>query len=164
MESGTYTVSWQIGPREETLMTSIATPNWLAMAGFIYLALAFGLALSGMMRSAPGGTLLQRTRAEAGRRVDALAAMPFLAVGMICLVAAQMVSAPASPSMIVLILSAPLALLLYMGFEGLWTDAQIEESAADAQPAKPLLRLPSPSAAPAQTLAAANVEAVAAPA
>lgn len=143
-------------------MTSIATPNWLAIAGFIYLTLAFGLALNGMMRSASGDTILQRTRAEAGRRVDAVAAMPFLAVGMICLVAAQMLTAPASPSMVVLILSAPLALLLYMGFEGLWTDAQIEDVAMEPAPAKPLLRLPSPVAAPPQSIAATGVESIAA--
>lgn len=142
-------------------MTSIATPNWLAIAGFIYLTLAFGLALNGMMRSAAGGTLLQRTRAEAGRRIDALAAMPFLAVGMICLVAAQMVTAAASPSMIVLILSAPLGLLLYMGFEGLWTEAQVDDSATDAAPAKPLLRLPSPAAASPHAVATTGAEAVA---
>ena len=143
-------------------MTSIATPNWLAIAGFIYLTLAFGLALNGMMRRASGDTILQRTRAEAGRRVDAVAAMPFLAVGMICLVAAQMLTAPASPSMVVLILSAPLALLLYMGFEGLWTDAQIEDVAMEPAPAKPLLRLPSPVAAPQQAIAATGVESIAA--
>lgn len=143
-------------------MTSIATPNWLAIAGFIHLTLAFGLALNGMMRRASGDTILQRTRAEAGRRVDAVAAMPFLAVGMICLVAAQMLTAPASPSMVVLILSAPLALLLYMGFEGLWTDAQIEDVAMEPAPAKPLLRLPSPVAAPPQAIAAAGVESIAA--
>lgn len=143
-------------------MTTIATPNWLAIAGFIYLTMAFGLALNGLIRSLPGGTMLQRTRAEAGRRVDALAAMPFLAVGMICLVAAQMVTATASPSMVILILSAPLALLLYMGFEGLWTDAQLDDSAADAAPAKPLLRLPSPVAAAPHAMPATGVEAVAA--
>jgi len=144
-------------------MTNIATPNWLAIAGLIYLTLAFGLGLKGMMRIAPGGTMLQRTRAEAGRRVDALAAMPFLAVGMICLLLAQMVSASVSASIVILILSAPLALLFYMGFEGLWTDAQLDADAAETASAKPRLRLPSPGAA-APLAMPGSVEAVAAPA
>lgn len=126
-------------------MHNIATPNWLAIAGFIYLTFAFGLALSGMMRAAPTGSLLQRTRAEAGRRIDAMMAMPFLVVGMVGLVLAQLTTAALSPAIVVLILSAPMALLLYAGFEGLWVEAQVEEVEVD-EPVqhKPLLRLPSP--------------------
>lgn len=124
-------------------MNSIATPNWLAIAGFIHLFFALGLMLSALMRGAVAETALQRTRAEAERRVDAMMAMPFLVVGMCCLVGAQLASMPMTPSIVVLILSAPMALLLYLGFEGLWVEDMVDGQAAPA-PKKPLLRLPSP--------------------
>lgn len=141
-------------------MNSIATPNWLAIAGFIYLTFAFGLALNGMMRSAPTGSLLHRTKAEAGRRIDALMAMPFLVVGMSCLILAQLSTAALSAAIVVLILSAPMALLLYVGFEGLWVEAEVGE--AEPVQHKPLLRLPSPvpaspAASPAQEMVPAMV-------
>lgn len=132
-------------------MDSIASPNWLAIAGLIHLAFALGLMLIALTRQAVGGSLLQRTRVDAGRRVDALMAMPFLLVGFSLLVAAHLVTAAATPSIVVLILSAPMALLLYWGYEGLWTDQLCDESGL-AEPAKPLLRLPSP--APAMAAAA----------
>ncbi len=47
--------------------------------------------------------------------------------------------------MVILILSAPLALLLYMGFESLWTEAQLDDSAAEAAPAKTAAAVAEPS-------------------
>jgi hypothetical protein len=132
-------------------MNSIASPNWLAIAGLIHLAFALGLIVMALTRHG-AGSVLQRTRAEAARRVDALMAMPFLAVGFAALVGAQLVTAAVTPSIVVLILSAPLALLLYMGYEGLWTDGMLDQSML-AEPAKPLLRLPSPAPAPTITQA-----------
>jgi hypothetical protein len=142
-------------------MNSIANPNWLAIAGFIHLAFAFGLALMALMRTG-AGDLLQRTRSEAARRVDALFAMPFLAVGATCLLLGHLATVALSPAVVALILSAPMALLLYLGFEGLWTEQMVEESIG-AAPAKPLLRLPSPAAAPAPQVAPAAPVAVVTP-
>lgn len=127
-------------------MNSVASPNWLAIAGLVHLTFAFGLILNALMRSAITGDVLQRTRADAGRRIDAVMAMPFLAVGMCCLVGAQLAAADMSASIVILVLSAPMGLLLYLGFEGLWTEEAVEDSMGPA-PAKPLLRLPSPTPA-----------------
>jgi hypothetical protein len=131
-------------------MDSIASPNWLAIAGLIHLAFALGLLVMALARHGAGESLLQRTRVDAARRVDALMALPFLAVGFAGLVGAQLVTAVITPGIVVLILSAPMALLLYMGYEGLWTDQLLDEGLL-AEPAKPLLRLPSPAPAVAQT-------------
>lgn len=124
-------------------MNSIASPNWLAIAGLIHLAFALGLMVMALARHGAGGSVLQRTRAEAERRVDAVMALPFLAIGFAGLVGGQLVTLAMTPGVVVLILSAPMALLLYMGYEGLWTD-QLLDDGSHAEPAKPLLRLPSP--------------------
>ena len=49
-----------------------------------------------------------------------------------------------SPAMVVLMLSAPMALLLYLGYEGLWVEGMLPATAAEAPMQRPMLRLPSP--------------------
>lgn len=118
--------------------------NWFAIAGIMYMACAFGLVIKAQTWAGVATDGRQRARADASRHVDAMFAVPFFAVGVIALLAGQFSAGVLSPTMIVLMLSAPMALLLYLGYEGLWVEGMLPPAPAEGAVQRPMLRLPSP--------------------
>lgn len=125
-------------------MSEISNPNWLAIAGYLHLSIALGLTLKSQLRHGPAGDAAARAREAAQRHVDALMAVPFLIVGIGAIVGGQLATSPITPSIVLLILSVPLALLLYLGYEGLWIEALAGEEIVQTRPQGPMLSLPRP--------------------
>ena len=125
-------------------MANVTSTNWFAIAGIVYMACAFGLVIKAQTWAGAGLDARRRVRAEASRHVDAMFAVPFFAVGVVALLAGQFSVGALTPALVVLVLSAPMALLLYLGYEGLWVEGLLPAAPAEAHAQRPMLRLPSP--------------------
>lgn len=125
-------------------MSELTNPNWLAIAGYLHLGIALGLILKCQLQSGVAADAVSRARQAAQRHVDAMVAVPFLIVGTCAIVGGQLVISPLTPSIVMLILSVPLALIVYLGCEGLWTEALVGEEVVRSRPQGPMLSLPRP--------------------
>jgi hypothetical protein len=134
-------------------MTAMQDPNWHALTGLLFIAC--GLAL--LAKSAIGDMTRYLDEAGAQRswcqqRVDGLMAVPFLAVGLVLLIAGQFQHGEFGPPLVLLALSAAFGLLLYLGLEGLVVERLFEQHYARATEARSLPVTPAakPALAPEQ--------------
>jgi hypothetical protein len=116
-------------------MNTVGNPNWLVLVGMLFMAC--GLVL--LAKSAIGrlGQVFDgegARRAACQRRIDGMMAVPFLAVGLALLMAAQFYRGDLGGSTIALALSAAVGLVFYWGLEGLFVEHLIDQDAPSDEP------------------------------
>lgn len=119
-------------------MHMIATTNWLAVVGYLYVGCALGLlarAASGTL--AHGGPDRDTPRA-ASQRVNALFSLPFLVVGLVLLIAAQFGTGSLSAPIVVLTLSLAAALILFAALEDLLVEFRVADQPASQSQPRPM--------------------------
>lgn len=105
----------------------MAGANWIAVSAIIVLSCGIMLLAKALI-----GTVSLADRDGARRawqqRVDAVMSLPYLAAGMLLLLAAQFVHSEIGPLSVLLALSAALGLIIYVGVEGLVVDHCVQRN------------------------------------
>jgi hypothetical protein len=132
-------------------MDTTVTTNWMTIVGLLYLGVALMLLAKTLALPLSDRTHESIAGRAAAQRADAVLAMPFLAVGFLALIAAQFHLAPLSIPVVLLLISLCVALVVYVGLDGYFTEQsepmlhrelpQRLQLAPSAEPERPALQI-----------------------